>query len=311
MSADERRARWNEPLPTVELGEAPSRRGRSSTTCRWTSCFALPAPRGRSATTAAELLYDAGLVPDTLQFLIDGEVRFDDGARMVAPGPLAFEEMLAGRPVGSAMSCRRRRRHAVAHAGRVPHAALDNIDIAHGLFRMLIEHARRRGPERCHARPACPTWSRARRGRPAADGTRAAAARQPPDCRRARARSCCGSRSSPGRSRSRRARRSPARVTIRRSSSWSAARFTSRRRAPRRDRPDGRRRWPLRNAGRPAVRSHGRQEPNRRRAADRRPRSVRSAGRARRSASGLVPGAAAVESRAPAVESATLSATAV
>ena len=98
MPADERRARWLEPLPTVELAN----RLRRVPLFDYVSVDEL----FRFAGTARQVRYDrgrtvyqAGAEPETLQFLIDGEVRFEDGARMAAPGPLAFEEMLEGSPL--------------------------------------------------------------------------------------------------------------------------------------------------------------------------------------------------------------------
>jgi CRP-like cAMP-binding protein len=144
MPADERRARWLEPLPTVELAN----RLRRVPLFDYVSVDEL----FRFAGTARQVRYDrgrtvyhAGLEPDTLQFLIDGEVRFEDGARMVAPGPLAFEEMLEGRPLRTGV-------HAVDVAvtlsltqGEFLTLISDNIDIAHGLFKMLLD---RRGGAR-------------------------------------------------------------------------------------------------------------------------------------------------------------------
>ena len=183
MSADDRRARWNEPLPTVEL----AKRLRGVPVFDYVSVDEL----FRFAGTARQVrydrgrtLYDAGLVPNSLQFLIDGEVRLDDGARIVAPGPLAFEELLAGRPVGQRDVCRGRRRHAVADAGRVPHARVRQYRRGARTVPDGVEHAWRRGPERRHARHGARRRPAARRGRPAADGARAAASGEPPDCRR-------------------------------------------------------------------------------------------------------------------------------
>ena len=144
MPADERRARWLEPLPTVELAS----RLRRVPLFDYVSVDEL----FRFAGTARQVRYDrgravyhAGLEPDTLQFLIDGEVRFEDGARMVAPGPLAFEEMLEGKPLRTGV-------HAVDVAvtlsltqGEFLTLISDNIDIAHGIFKMLIDAQGRSG----------------------------------------------------------------------------------------------------------------------------------------------------------------------
>ena len=138
MPADERRARWLEPLPTIELAS----RLRRVPLFDYVSVDEL----FRFAGTARQVRYDrgrtvyqVGLQPDTLQFLIDGEVRFEDGARMVAPGSLAFEEMLEGRPLRTSV-------HAVDVAvtlsltqGEFLTLISDNIDIANGIFKMLID----------------------------------------------------------------------------------------------------------------------------------------------------------------------------
>jgi ATP/ADP translocase/HEAT repeat protein/CRP-like cAMP-binding protein len=137
MPAEQRRVRWLEPLPTVVLAD----RLRRVPLFDYVSVDEL----FRFVGTARQVRYDrdrtvyqAGTEPETLQFLIDGEVRFEDGATMVAPGPLAFEEMLEGSPL-------RRTVHAVDVAvtlsltqGEFLTLLSDNIDIAHGLFKMLM-----------------------------------------------------------------------------------------------------------------------------------------------------------------------------
>jgi AAA family ATP:ADP antiporter len=137
MSTDDRRARWNEPLPTVEL----AKRLRGVPVFDYVSVDEL----FRFAGTARQVrydrgrtVYDAGLVPNTLQFLIDGEVRVDNGAQIVAPGPLAFEELLAGRPLGSAMSAVDVAVTLSLTQDEFLTLAFDNVDVAHGLFRMVL-----------------------------------------------------------------------------------------------------------------------------------------------------------------------------
>jgi ATP/ADP translocase/HEAT repeat protein/CRP-like cAMP-binding protein len=137
MSVDDRRARWNEPLPTVEL----AKRLRGVPVFDYVSVDEL----FRFAGTARQVrydrgrtVYDAGLVPNALQFLIDGEVRVENGARIVAPGPLAFEELLTGRPLGSAMSAVDVAVTLSLTQDEFLTLAFDNIDVAHGLFRMVL-----------------------------------------------------------------------------------------------------------------------------------------------------------------------------
>jgi ATP/ADP translocase/HEAT repeat protein/CRP-like cAMP-binding protein len=138
MTSDQRRARWLEPLPTVELAD----RLRQVTLFDYVSVDEL----FRFAGTARQVryergraLYPAGREPETLQFLIDGEVRFDEGATLTAPGPLAFEEMLEGRPLRGAVIAVEVAVTLSLTQGEFLTLLSDNIDIAHGLFKMLID----------------------------------------------------------------------------------------------------------------------------------------------------------------------------
>ena len=137
MPAEERRARWLEPLPTVVLVDR-LRRVPLFDYVSVDELFRLVGTARQVRYDRGRTVYEAGAEPETLQFLIDGEVRFEDGATMVAPGPLAFEEMLEGSPL-------RRTVHAVDVAvtlsltqGEFLTLLSDNIDIAHGLFKMLM-----------------------------------------------------------------------------------------------------------------------------------------------------------------------------
>ena len=143
MAPGERRQRWLEPLPAVELAG----RLRRIPLFDYVSVDEL----FRVAGTGRQVRHDPGRVifhegvhPDTLQFLIDGEVAIDagDGAPPIsrtAPAALAFEEMLEGIPM-----------RATARAADVAIALSltreefltllsDNIDLAHGLFKMLLD----------------------------------------------------------------------------------------------------------------------------------------------------------------------------
>ncbi|MBI3049463.1 MAG: hypothetical protein HYY76_14245 [Acidobacteria bacterium] len=137
-SIDGRRASWLAPLPAVELAD----RLRHVPLFDYVSVDEL----FRVAGTARQIRYDRGRpvydadeVPDTLQFVIDGEVRATDGTTLAAPAPVAFEELLTRRPVAHAI-------HAVdvvvtlslAH-GEFLTLISDNIDVVHGLFRMVMD----------------------------------------------------------------------------------------------------------------------------------------------------------------------------
>ena len=138
MSAAERRVRWVEALPTVELA-CRLRRVPLFEYVSVDELFRFAGSAKQVRYDRGRTLYQAGLEPDTLQFLIDGEVRFEDGVRLVAPGPLAFEEMLEGSPVRNGI-------HAVDVAvtlsltqGEFLTLLSDNIEIAAGLFKMLLD----------------------------------------------------------------------------------------------------------------------------------------------------------------------------
>jgi CRP-like cAMP-binding protein len=137
-STDERQAGWLEPLPTVELAN----RLRRLSLFDYVSVDEL----FRIAETARQVRYEPGRPvchqgerPDPLQFLIDGEVRFDDGSRVTPPSPLAFEEALEGVPIGASVHA-----SGVAITLSLSHEEFltllsDNPEVVQGLFKMLIE----------------------------------------------------------------------------------------------------------------------------------------------------------------------------
>ena len=100
MAPTERRQRWLEPLPAVELAE----RLRRIPLFDYVSVDELFRVAGTGRQVRHEpgrLIYQEGVQPETLQFLIDGEVAIegDEGTppvRRSAPAALAFEEMLEG-----------------------------------------------------------------------------------------------------------------------------------------------------------------------------------------------------------------------
>ena len=84
------------------------------------------------------LLFAAGTVPDTLQFLVAGEVH-EDGASRSAPAVVGFDGMLAGTPMRADV---RVSDHAVALSlteSEFFTLLSDNVEIARGLFRMLLD----------------------------------------------------------------------------------------------------------------------------------------------------------------------------
>ena len=148
MAPSERRQRWLEPLPAVELAE----RLRRIALFDYVSVDELFRVAGIGRQVRHEpgrVIYQQGVHPDTLQFLIDGEVAVETGAgghleSRAAPSALAFEEMLQGLPMPATT-----RASDVAIALSLTREEFltllsDNIELAHGLFKMLLD---RRGPE--------------------------------------------------------------------------------------------------------------------------------------------------------------------
>jgi len=137
-STEERQEKWREPLPSVELADQ-LRRVPMFDYVSVDELFRFAGTARQVRYERGRALYRAGLQPNTLEFLMEGEVQFDDGTRLVAPGPLAFEEMLEGSPIRSAV-------HAVDLAVTLSLTEDefltllgDNIEVAKGLFRMLVD----------------------------------------------------------------------------------------------------------------------------------------------------------------------------
>jgi CRP-like cAMP-binding protein len=157
MTPSERRQRWLEPLPAVELAS----RLRRIPLFDYVSVDELFRVAGTGRQVRHEpgrVIYHDGVQPETLQFLIDGEVSVDAGdgappAQRTAPTALAFEEMLEGVPMPSTV-----RAADVAIALSLTREEFltllsDNIELAHGLFKMLLDTRSRA------------SWGRAMRGR--------------------------------------------------------------------------------------------------------------------------------------------------
>jgi len=144
LAAERRKQLWQEPLPAVELADR----------LRHVSLFAFVdvhelfrlARLGRQVRyDQGRLLYERGAAVEHVQFLLDGKVaiRVRDGKKDVhAPAALGFEELLEGSPM------------AVSIAAEEPSITLsltndqflallsENVELAEGLFRNLIESHR-------------------------------------------------------------------------------------------------------------------------------------------------------------------------
>ena len=116
MAADERRSRWMEPLPAVELADR-LRRMPLFDYVAIDELFHISDAGRQVRHEHGRVLYQQGTSPDDLQFLLDGRVRSTvdaDGhvsqTEIGPPAALAFEEVMEGAPAASTMTgCRSRR----------------------------------------------------------------------------------------------------------------------------------------------------------------------------------------------------------
>jgi len=91
-------------------------------------------------------LYHEGVLPDDVHFLLDGSVQVSgrnvESYQLEAPAALAFEEILQGSPLGVTIRAVDRGICLVLGRGEVLTMLSDNIALAQGLFRMLLDTPR-------------------------------------------------------------------------------------------------------------------------------------------------------------------------
>jgi AAA family ATP:ADP antiporter len=142
LSENPRRDRWMKPLPVVELAD----RLRKIPLFDFVSVNEL----FRIAGTARQVryepgrdLYHEGFRPDDVHFLLDGAVQVSGGSapahELQAPAALAFEEILQGSPLGVTISAADRVICLALGRGEFLTMLSDNIVLAQGLFRMLLD----------------------------------------------------------------------------------------------------------------------------------------------------------------------------
>jgi HEAT repeat protein/CRP-like cAMP-binding protein len=141
MAASERRSRWMEPLPAVELADR-LRRMPLFDYISVDELFRVAGTGHQARHESGRVIYQTALRPETLQFLIDGEVSVTGESgetQYAAPAPLAFEEILEGTPMRASV----RARDVAITLSLTQEEFLtllsDNIELAHGLFKMLFD----------------------------------------------------------------------------------------------------------------------------------------------------------------------------
>ena len=145
MAVDERRTRWMEPLPAVELAD----RLRRMALFDYVSVDELfrIADAGRQVRHEhGRVLYTQGATPDDLQFLLDGavQVSVDDKGRvsrieLESPAALAFDEVMEGAPSTATITAMDRAICLALRNEQVLGLLAENADLVQGLFHMAME----------------------------------------------------------------------------------------------------------------------------------------------------------------------------
>ena len=141
LSPDRRRALWLEPLPAVELAD----RLRKIPLFGFASVDELfrIAGLGRQVRhESGRVLYERGRPAETLQVLLDGRVTIDDDKRsrtIEAPAMLAFENVLEGSPLQVTLRAAEPCICLSLTGDEFLSLLSENVEIAQGIFRLLIE----------------------------------------------------------------------------------------------------------------------------------------------------------------------------
>lgn len=141
LQRERRRELWQEALPAVELAD----RLRHVPLFDFTyidELFRLATLGRQVRYEKDQTLYEAGAPVRDLQFLLDGAVtmRRPAGPQAVAaPAALGFEELLEGSPMPCAVTAAERAVTLALTADEFLALLSENVELAEGLFRMLIE----------------------------------------------------------------------------------------------------------------------------------------------------------------------------
>ncbi|MDO8679374.1 MAG: Npt1/Npt2 family nucleotide transporter [Acidobacteriota bacterium] len=141
MPPDKRFALWQEPLPSVELADRLRRLPVFEFT-QVNELFRLARLGRQVRHEAGRTLYSRGATPTSLQFLLDGRVLSEDadGSHdVIAPAPLAVEEVLEGAPMRATITARDRVIALSLSTDEFLGLLSENVELAEGIFHMLIQ----------------------------------------------------------------------------------------------------------------------------------------------------------------------------
>jgi AAA family ATP:ADP antiporter len=142
MPDEQRRSRWHEPLPAVEVAARLASSPIFATT-RVDELFRIAASGRQVRYDAGAVLFQEGQAPETLQFLLDGAVTLTarDGVRTdAAPSAgLGFEEGVQGRRLRASARTSTRAICLSLPVEECRTLLADNPDLVEGLFRTILE----------------------------------------------------------------------------------------------------------------------------------------------------------------------------
>ena len=144
MAVEERRERWMEPLPVVELSDR-LRRMALFNFVSVDELFRIASAGRQVRHENGQLLFEQGTRPDDLQFLLDGSVsRHSDHEPpqdVQPPAALGFEEVLEGAPASATVRAVQRAICLALRNEQVLQLLAENAELAQGLFRMVLERS--------------------------------------------------------------------------------------------------------------------------------------------------------------------------
>jgi ATP/ADP translocase/CRP-like cAMP-binding protein/HEAT repeat protein len=138
LQAARRKQLWQEPLPSVELAS----RLRNVPLFDFTHVRELfwLARLGRQVRyEKGQVLFERGQPAHAVEFLLDGHVSVAGGDTVAAPAVLGFEEVLDGAPFQRTVTAAERAITLSLTTDEFLSLLSENVELAQGLFRMLIE----------------------------------------------------------------------------------------------------------------------------------------------------------------------------
>jgi AAA family ATP:ADP antiporter len=137
VKAERRKELWQEPLPAVELADRLRRIPLFDFTYI-DELFRLARLGRQVRYEKGRTVYARGEAVTSIQFLLDGRVSEAGGHDIEAPAVLGFEQLLEGSPMPSAITATERAITLTLSADEFLALLSENVELAEGIFRMLI-----------------------------------------------------------------------------------------------------------------------------------------------------------------------------